>query len=177
MPLMILSRYAAHRGVDRKAVTHAIESGRILIAKTTPRGKKQKTIWIDQSDADRRWLENTDPGALRQPTGPRCERPVDDGDADSVDPADYQKHRARREKFAAKNEEIDYKKSSGKLVEIDKCTAAAFNAAQTVKSNMLNIPDRISAMLAAEIDERKCHEMLTHELRVALQEISDGKIF
>jgi hypothetical protein len=39
---------------------------------------------------------------------------------------------------------------------------------------MLNIPDRLGAVLAAETDPRQVHELLAAEIRKALTEFSDA---
>ena len=41
---------------------------------------------------------------------------------------------------------------------------------------MLNIPDRLAAMLAAETDAAKCYEILATEIRKALNEFSDSPV-
>jgi hypothetical protein len=178
MGLMTVSQYAEHKGVVRRAVDHAIADGRIFIAKVTPRGKKQKTIWLDPEECDIKWQQNTDSTFIRRKTvGDKKNKPAEIGGSVDTVGETLQKSRAMREKFAALSEKIDYEKQIGKLVDAEKCNAVVFGIAQTVKQNILNIPDRISAMLASETDQRKIHDMLTHELRVALQEIADGKIF
>ena len=39
---------------------------------------------------------------------------------------------------------------------------------------MLNIPDRVAAMLAAETEPAKCYEILQTEIRKALNESADA---
>jgi hypothetical protein len=39
---------------------------------------------------------------------------------------------------------------------------------------MLNIPDRVAAMVAAESDAAKCYEILASEIRRALNEFTDS---
>jgi hypothetical protein len=178
MQLMTVSQYADHKGVSRPAVDSAIRDGRILIEKVTPRGKKQKTVWLNVEECDIKWAQNSDSTFLRQKTkGEKQGKEVELGGSVDTASETLQKSRAMRERFAALSGKIDYEKQIGKLVDAEKCNAIVFGMAQTVKQNILNIPDRISAMLASESDPRKINDMLTHELRVALQEIADGKIF
>ena len=42
------------------------------------------------------------------------------------------------------------------------------------RDRMLNIPDRLAAMLAAETDEARCYEILENEIREALTALADG---
>ena len=49
---------------------------------------------------------------------------------------------------------------------------AAFRRARIVRDGMLNLPDRVAAVLAAETDVAKVHEVLSKEIRLILEEIS-----
>jgi hypothetical protein len=68
---------------------------------------------------------------------------------------------------------IDFEERSGKLVSRDEVQVAAFNRFRTFRDGMLNIPDRLAAVLAAEHEAAKVHELLTREIRKALLEFSD----
>jgi hypothetical protein len=43
--------------------------------------------------------------------------------------------------------------------------------ARLVRDAMLNIPDRVAAELAAETNQFKVHQRLTHEIRRALEDM------
>ena len=43
-----------------------------------------------------------------------------------------------------------------------------------MRDALLNIPERLAAMLAAEADERRVHEILAAEIRAALEALMDG---
>jgi hypothetical protein len=53
--------------------------------------------------------------------------------------------------------------------------AAAFNTYRQFRDQLLNIPDRVAAIIAAEtgLDTKKVHEILTAEVRHALNEFAD----
>ena len=51
---------------------------------------------------------------------------------------------------------------------------AAFNRFRAFRDGMLNIPDRLAAVLAAEGDAARVHELLASEIRKALQEFADA---
>ena len=72
---------------------------------------------------------------------------------------------------------IEFEERSGKLVNREEVTVAAFTAARTIRDSLLNIPDRVAAMLAAESDSVRTHQLLTDEIRKALGELSsqDGE--
>ncbi len=87
---------------------------------------------------------------------------------------DYARARAVRENYLARLAKIEFEERSGKLVSRDEVEIAAFNKFRTFRDGMLNVPDRVAAVLAAETDTAKVHEILTAEIRRALLEFADG---
>lgn len=177
MALVSLRGYARHRGVSLRAVQKAVQSGRI---RTTADGK------VDTAQADAEWERNTAPRqqvtiatpspeppprrspAAPPPEPPRVEPPVSGG-------LDYARARAVRENYNARLAKLEYEERLGKLVNRDEVTVAAFNRFRTFRDGMLNIPDRVAAMLAAETDAAKVHANLTTEIRKALLEFADAQ--
>jgi formaldehyde-activating enzyme involved in methanogenesis len=145
--------------VALSAVQKAITSGRIS---TLADGR------IDSGVADGEWAANTKarpPAVRRQP---------EQDDQDSFGAAQYSKARAVREHYQARLAKIEYEERVGSLVSKDEVQVAAFNTHRVIRDAMLNIPDRIAAMLAAETDEAKCYEILATEIRKALNEFADA---
>jgi hypothetical protein len=62
----------------------------------------------------------------------------------------------------------------GALVPAKDVTTAAFEKARTVRDQLLNIPSRVSPILAAETNAAKVHEILDKEIRQALEVLSAG---
>jgi len=83
------------------------------------------------------------------------------------------KTRIKSEVGRAKLLEIKAKVEAGKYVDIDEVKVAAFNRARIVRDNLLNIPDRLSAVLAAESDAKRVHALLAAEIRRALEELTN----
>ncbi len=54
-------------------------------------------------------------------------------------------------------------------MDADGVRVAAFNKGRTVRDNLLNIPGRLAAVVAAETDERKCFELIDSEIKAALK--------
>ena len=52
--------------------------------------------------------------------------------------------------------------------------SAAFSKARIARDSLLNIPDRIAAVLAAEADQEKIHALLSSEIRQALEDLTGG---
>ncbi len=172
MAIVSLRGYARHRSVSLRAVQKAIQSGRI---RTTADGK------IDTEQADAAWERNTGPKASTiafpsPPPRPAAQPPPEPPRADlgAAGGLDYARARAVRENYLARLAKIDYEERLGKLVSRDEVQVAAFNRFRTFRDGMLNIPDRVAAVLAAESDPRKVHENLTTEIRKALVEFADG---
>lgn len=65
--------------------------------------------------------------------------------------------------------ELNYQEKAGLLVKTKDVEAAAFTEARKLRDNMLNIPDRISALVAAEHDENIVRQIITDEIEKGLQ--------
>jgi hypothetical protein len=68
--------------------------------------------------------------------------------------------------------EAKVKTKIGQLVSLEDVKKVAFARGRIIRDSMLNIPDRISSLLATENDASKIHEILTKEIREALEELS-----
>ncbi len=179
MAILSLRGYAKHRGVSLKAVQKAIQSGRIH---TT--AERQ----IDAERADAEWERNTAPRqrtsgpAPTRPAPTRAPKPVATPDtyiprAESPVAGgglDYAKARAIREQYLARLAKIEFEERSAKTISRDEVQVAAFNRFRTFRDGMLNIADRVSAVVAAESDASKVHEILIVEIRKALLEFADS---
>jgi hypothetical protein len=152
MPLVSQRQYAKHRGVSHVAVQKAVREGRI---RADAQGK------VDPEQADRDWAQNTSPakGGNVVELGPT-------GGA-------YAQSRAVRELYLAKLAKIEFEERTAKLVSRDEVTVTAFTKARTVRDSLLNIPDRVAALIAAETDPSTVHQILSDEIRKALIELSN----
>jgi hypothetical protein len=151
--------YARYRGTALSTVQKAIHTGRISVL---PDGR------IDSDAADREWEANT------KTRGPVVRHRADDDGPDAFGAAQYTKARAVREHYQARLAKIDYEERVGNLVSKDEVQVAAFNKFRQYRDAMLNIPDRVAAMLAAETEEPKCYEIIATEIRKALNEFADS---
>ena len=163
MPLMSLRAYAKHRGVSLAAVQKAIHSGRI-----TPAADGL----IDSERADAEWAAKTRPGQRMAKMVPPTPPPQPaEAPAGSLD---YFRARAIRESYLARLAKIEFEERTAKLVSRDEVQVAAFTNGRTVRDNLLNIPDRLAATLAAETDADRVHHLLSAEIRKALEELADA---
>ncbi|BET31247.1 hypothetical protein [Wolbachia pipientis] len=85
------------------------------------------------------------------------------------------KTRIKNEMERGKLLEAKAKAEIGKLVSVEEVKTEAFNVARVVRNNLLNIPNRVSALLASLSDTEKIHMALTEEITNSLQELSNTK--
>lgn len=92
--------------------------------------------------------------------------------------SDYWVNRARREKAEADLAELKLAEQRGELVRAEAVRASVARTMTGLREALLQIPARLAAVLAAEDDQRKVHDVLERELHAALlgtQEGSDGR--
>jgi phage terminase large subunit GpA-like protein len=189
-----LREFARRREVRLSAVQKAIESGRISAA----RGEARRQPHRRRSSSTRRPPTGTrTPIPSRPRAAAPCSacRPVRCGEqaapgeqldlaaekrdvpapaaASDKDPHGYYAARAKREQHQAELAELELLEQLGKLVSVDEMRQVAARRYRTLRDKLLNIPDRIAAILAAEKDPARVHAALTTELKRVLHELSD----
>jgi phage terminase Nu1 subunit (DNA packaging protein) len=87
---------------------------------------------------------------------------------------EYEAARTEKEIYRAKMAKLNFERMDGALVPAKDVTTAAFEKARTVRDQLLNIPSRVSPILAAETNAAKVHEILDKEIRQALEVLSAG---
>jgi hypothetical protein len=169
--LVSQAEYARQRGVSRQYVGQMVARGVI--------GLSDRKVDTDQADAALATLRQParpERRAKREPTVstpvalPAIARAPSTGDLPTL----LLKSRIKSEVERAKLLEIKARVEAGKYVAVDDVKAAAFNRARVVRDALLNIPERLAAMLAAESDERRVHQILVTEIRAALEELTNG---
>lgn len=148
-----IGEYAVHRKVTTTRVYALIRSGRIPMERING----QQMVPIEKADM---LLDATS----RAPKGG-----VElDSLGDDLSPETYAGNRAKREKFEAELKRLSYEQKAGKLIEREHIEKIAFEVARRTRDNLLSIPDRIAADIAAETDPQKVHFMMTEALLAAL---------
>ncbi len=163
--------FAEHRGITIRSVERFIKDGTIppamLIKKT------DKTYYIDQKKADKH-LDKYSMSCKELLADSKVKPDKMIKTAKKAGTAELTFHEARtlaqRYKAALMKLELDEK--TEKLIDAEKVKAAAFAESRTVRDALLNIPDRVSPILAAEKDQMKIAEILTREIRAALEELA-----
>jgi hypothetical protein len=189
-----LREFARRRGVNLSAVQKAIDSGRVTaVRRADVHDAASRITGIDFVLASEQWNRNTDPveaaksgKVLGQPADqldlqpPAGKATGEAGDASSAtkkggdrDPDGYYQERAKREKFAAAQAELEYLEAIGSLIDAAEARKVSARRYRALRDQVLNVPDRIAAILAAEKEPARIHALLTAELKRVLHELSD----
>ena len=168
--------YARRRGTSHSAVQRAVNAGRV----TTVDGM------INPAQADREWHENTDQSKPRNRiTGsPKHARvtgeppePMDFGGADGGNgtASGYAKARAARELYQAQLAKLELDRQRGVLIRADEVRLGAFNMARKARDQLIALPERVAAILAATQDPAEVQRVLEEEVERICQEIADAE--
>jgi len=175
-PLMGLREYARHRkaaglaGYSLSTVQRAIEDGRI------PYIERKGRKLINAAEADAAWKANT---------RHRSDRHGDEaGDAPAKSPAEEKARggpppgspaalKAEETALKIERQKLELAEKRGELVKRADVRRELFDLVRRARDRILNVPGRIAAQAAAEVEERKVEQVISAELRVALEEISE----
>nr|WP_253309296.1 hypothetical protein [Rickettsia endosymbiont of Ceutorhynchus assimilis] len=113
--------------------------------------------------------------AIRDPSQPLRRKNNSENESTSNLSTMLLKTRIKNEMERGKLLEAKAKAEIGELVAVEEVKSEAFNVARVVRNNLLNIPNRVSALLASLSDTEKIHETLTEEITNSLQELSNTK--
>jgi hypothetical protein len=169
--LVSQAEYARQRGVSRQYVGQMVAKGIIGLSNRkvdTAQADAALAAFREPARPERRFKPDAPvqmPAALPSPA-PQTHS----GDLPTL----LLKSRIKSEVERAKLLEIKARIEAGKYVAVEDVKAAAFNRARVVRDALLNIPERLAAMLASESDERRVHQILATEIRTALEELTDG---
>lgn len=179
-PLMTQIDYAKRMGVSRQYISELVQKGilpltdgkidpstadAIIEARREPARPLRRKMASATPSAPTQTAEPP-PGFSDQAAPPQRSIPV------SELPTLLLKTRIKSETEKAKLLEIKAKVEAGKYIDVDVMKTAAFRRGRIIRDGMLAIPDRIDAILAAESDRRKIHQILTDEINRVLEELS-----
>lgn len=167
---MNVTAYARHRGVSHVAVLKAIKAGRIV---------KEADGTIDPAKADAAWEQNTSQAQQRKPPhreadDERQTEPTASGATGIGGGPSYAQSRAIKEAYLARLAKLEYEEKSGAVVRADNVKVAWFNILRVLRDRILNLPDRLAPLLAAETDPKKIREFLDSELRKIMTDAADS---
>ncbi len=169
MPKVSVKEYAGHRGVTERQIRRYLSDGMIPPAALS---KKGRFILIDTDKADRILDKAFLSSKVVSPRTPRPQVMARISKKGGTSGLDFTEARTLKERYKAALLKIELDEKTGRLVDSEAVKVAAFNKARAVRDSLLNIPDRISPILAAEKDQMKVADILTREIRTALEELS-----
>lgn len=165
------SEYAGHINRSAPYVTKLGHQGRLV-----ERSVDGKTL-VDFELTDRLVRNTADlskahNGANAKPDLPRSPALGAVGDVGRVDVI-FRQAQAQERAYNAKLAELEYKRAIGEVVSAADVEAELSRVFAAFREAMLQIPARVSAILAAETDAAKVSETLTDEIRRALLQLKE----
>lgn len=88
-------------------------------------------------------------------------------------PGTYLDAQRRKELASAALKELEVRKRSGELIEVDLVERTLFNRARQTRDALLSLADRLAGILAPVTDQSKVHELLTNEIHQALESLAE----
>jgi hypothetical protein len=156
MALIKQSEWARRQGFSKQYVGKLISQGKIKLV----------DAMIDEKSANAVLQNQRDPNLPIRRNGSS----LYEGQSDMHDL--LVKTKLKNEIERGKLLEAKVKSETGELISAEKVRQAMFVKGRIIRDGIMNIPDRISSLLANENDAAKIHEILSKEIREALTELS-----
>jgi hypothetical protein len=156
MSLITQSEWARRQGFSKQYVNKLLKSGKIKLVNGM----------IDEGVANSILTRTRDPNLPLQRKGDGTYEQRNDMHDLLV------KTKLKNEIERGKLLEAKVKSETGELISAEKVRQAMFAKGRIIRDGMMNIPDRISSLLASENDAAKTHEILSREIREVLTELS-----
>jgi hypothetical protein len=156
MALISQSEWARRQGFSKQYVGKLISQGKI----------KLTDGMIDEKSANAVLQNQRDPSLpIRRNDNSSYENQSDMHDL-------LVKTKLKNEIERGKLLEARVKTEMGQLISAEKVRHAMFAKGRIIRDGILNIPDRVSSLLATINDASQIHEILTKELKEVLEELS-----
>lgn len=171
--MLSMTDFAKSRGMTMKDIKKAIKDEIISDAVKLGRNDR-KLILVDKANAlldEHLGIEKPQEFERHAPgSGHR------DGSmmVDETSIGAYSKARAVKETMAAKTAQVKYEQLTGSLVDADEVRSAAKIVGLNLRNSLLNLPNKLAPILAAETDVLKAKRILEDEIRSALENLSRG---
>ena len=168
--LLTYREYGKRVGLSRQRLQSLRKTGQLPQDVFTKKGRTTLLV-VDKADAALR--SNLDPAKITAVI-PDAEK-IQTIQAAGLDPdPDYARSRALNEHYKAALKKLEYDAKAGDLVPRSEVEKEAFECARTCRDAMLNIPNRLSAVLAAETDPHRVETILRDEIQNALTALAES---
>ncbi len=167
MPLMTQKEFADHIGVVKSLITKYKNQGYLKGAfRKKPGGKK---LYVVSTLAEKMLEKRLSPAHTKEHRFDGMKKVSEEGRTDALQ---YSEARTWSERYKAADMKLSYEIRQGLWLRREEVEETLFKVARIIRDNLLNIPVRVGAILAAEKDENKVVEILTKEQKTALHELS-----
>lgn len=130
---------------------------------------KAQGMPVDSVEAAQAWRDARQSVAMRKPA-PDDQEPPPPRDTDGL-PEDFQAARTRREIAEATMAEMRKAELEGKLIRVDAIRSAWASRISSLRDSLMQLPNRLAPVLAAEVSIERVSDMLDEAIRQALEEI------
>ena len=158
--LISQAEYARRRGVNRVQITKMKKKG-LLDGAIVKRGNR---VLIDPDRADVLLEQNLDP-VEKIETITRADIPVD---------CTFNEARTLNERWKAALNKLSFEEKSGDLIPKELHEKVAFESSRRIRDALLQIPDRIAALVAVESDQFECRRVIKTEIDHILRGLADA---
>jgi hypothetical protein len=156
MPLISQSEWARRQGFSKQYVSKLIRQGKIKLVNGM----------IDEETANSVLIKQREPYLpLQRKNNSVCEQRDDIHDL-------IARTKLKNEIERGKLLEAKVKSEIGQLISAEKVRHAMFAKGRIIRDGILNVPDRVSSLLATISDASQIHEILMKELREVLEELA-----
>ncbi len=87
----------------------------------------------------------------------------------------YAKARAARELYQAQLAKLELDRQRGTLIRADEVRIGAFNMARKARDQLIALPERVAALLAATQEPAEVQRILEEEIERICQEVADAE--
>jgi hypothetical protein len=188
MPILTVKDYSKKRQVAERSVRQFLADGTIPPSAVLRQGGR---VFIDSVKADRalkaniaftrqELLAKTQPSEIPSAEGSKA-LPLQKGQKKAIEKAGtgnrtYSEARTETARYKAALLKLDLEVRQGRMVDAEQVKTAAFNRGRAVRDALLNVPDRLASILAAEHDAKKIESILRTEITAALEELADDVV-
>ncbi len=153
MELIKQAQWAKRHGFSRQYVRQLVKNGVVQLV--------DGLVDVEQADSAL--------ASFRESSQPqRHKNAADNAELSTL----FIKTRIKNEVERGKLLEARAKAGTGELISVEEINVAVFNKARIVRDSLLNVPDRVASLLASIDDAHKIRELLSQEIRTALEELS-----
>lgn len=164
---LMRSKYAAHRGVSPSLVTKWGQQGMLVL---NDDGLVDVVATDAKLDAQ---LDRSRGGRGGRPDRGRGTPAQDSREPSDGEPESFASARAKREAAQAGLAQLELRKRTGAMVDSGRVTLGETAVFTALRQRIETLPAALAARLAAESDVRKCHALMSAEIRDALNDLSD----